>query len=102
MVLKAGTRLKSAVDETEVIVVRAPAGDVDLRCGGAPRLDFADERPAGGTVATGFNGSTLLGKRYAEEEVGIELLCTKPGQGSLSIAEIPLLVKEAKPLPASD
>jgi hypothetical protein len=102
MLLKAGSRLKSAVCDTEVIVVRAPSEDTDLRCGGVAMLDFADERPPGGAVDPAHGGGTLLGKRYADESVGIELLCTKPGDGSLSIAEQPLLVKEAKPLPASD
>ena len=35
MDLKPGTRLASAVCETEVVVVKAPAADVDLRCGGS-------------------------------------------------------------------
>jgi len=30
------------------------------------------------------------------------VLCTKPGDGSLSVGDEPLQVKEAKPLPASD
>jgi hypothetical protein len=43
-----------------------------------------------------------LGKRYADEETGTEVLCTKPGEGSLSIGDVPLPFKDAKPLPASD
>ena len=31
-----------------------------------------------------------------------ELLCVKPGKGSLSVDGVPLVVKDAKPLPASD
>jgi hypothetical protein len=102
MMLKAGSRLKSAVCATEVIVVRAPADDTDLRCGGTAMLAFDAEAPSGLSVDPSHHDGTLLGKRYADEELGIELLCTKPGEGSLSIGETPLLVKEAKPLPASD
>jgi hypothetical protein len=32
----------------------------------------------------------------------LELLCTKPGKGSLADGGQPLALKEAKPLPASD
>ena len=39
MELKPGTRLKSAVDTTEVVVVRPGSGDVDVRCGGVPMGD---------------------------------------------------------------
>ena len=36
MRLKPGTRLRSQVDATEVIVIRAPDGDVVVACGGHP------------------------------------------------------------------
>ena len=49
-----------------------------------------------------FDGGTQLGKRYADEELGLEILCTKGGDGSLSVGETVLDVKGAKPLPASD
>ena len=32
----------------------------------------------------------------------LELLCTKPGEGSLAAGGAPLTLKEAKPLPSSD
>jgi hypothetical protein len=50
----------------------------------------------------GRDGGTQLGKRYTTPEVPLEVLVTKPGAGSLTIADTPLVVKEAKPLPASD
>jgi hypothetical protein len=102
MPLKAGSRLKSAVCETEVIAVRAPGVDVDLRCGGSPMIEFEAERPAGAVISPDFEGGTLLGKRYADEAAGIEVLCTKPGAGSLSVGDVLVPLKEAKPLPASD
>jgi hypothetical protein len=45
---------------------------------------------------------TALGKRYAEEEIGLEILSTKGGKGSLTVGDVRLPLKEAKPLPASD
>ena len=43
-----------------------------------------------------------VGKRYANEEIGLEVLCTKAGTGTLTVNGEVLLPKEAKPLPASD
>ena len=43
-----------------------------------------------------------MGKRYVTEDESLELLCTKPGAGSLAAGEAPLNVKGAKPLPSSD
>jgi hypothetical protein len=45
---------------------------------------------------------TLLGKRYADEDLGLELLCTKGGDGSLSLGDTVIPVKGSKPLPSSD
>jgi hypothetical protein len=102
MAMKAGARLKSAVCDTELIVVRPPASDIDIRCGGEPLVAFdlaqSERRP----ISEGHSGGTLLGKRYSDDDSGIELMCTKPGEGSLSIGDTPLGTKEAKPLPASD
>ena len=101
MQLRAGSRLRSAVDSTEVLVVRAPAEDVDLRCGGHPMIAFDADAP-GGTPAAEHAGGTLLGKRYVGPDGSFELLCTKAGVGSLSVGDVSLELKEAKPLPASD
>ena len=35
-------------------------------------------------------------------DLGVEVLCTQGGAGSLTIGDAPLLVKGAKPLPSSD
>ncbi len=99
--LKAGTRLRSVTDACEVVVVKAPGEPVDLRAGGHPLVAIdAEVTPA--AVEAGFDGGTQLGKRYADEALGLELLCTKAGEGALSIGETLLEVKGAKPLPASD
>jgi hypothetical protein len=50
----------------------------------------------------GQRDGTLLGKRYADEDLGVEVLCTKAGTGTLALDGTPLPIKAAKPLPASD
>ena len=99
--LKAGTRLRSVTDTTEVVVVKTPAEPVDLRCGGRPLVTM-DAEVTPESVEAGFDGGTQLGKRYADEDLGLEILCTKGGDGSLSVGDVVLDVKGAKPLPASD
>lgn len=101
MQLRAGSRLKSTACDTEVIAVKAPSDDIDIRCGGSPMADAGADADKG-DVADGFDGGTQMGKRYVDADDTLELLCTKPGAGSLSIGDSPLELKEAKPLPASD
>lgn len=100
--LKAGTRLKSAVCDTEVMVVRAAADEVSLACGGAEMLALATEKPAGLAPNETFAQGTLVGKRYTDGGERFEFLCTKGGKGSLSIDGEALVVKQAKALPSSD
>ncbi|HVV08031.1 hypothetical protein [Amycolatopsis sp.] len=99
MKLKPGSRLRSQVDGTEIIVVRAPAEDIVVSCGGHPMID-AKEQPAAGLAAAGTGEATKLGKRYTARDM--ELLVTKPGAHGLAADGEPLVLKEAKPLPASD
>jgi hypothetical protein len=101
MQVRAGQRLKSTACDTEVVVVRAPDGDIDVRCGGEPMVPTDEDAPKG-SVQPGFDEGTLLGKRYASDDGGVELLVTKPGKGSLALGTTPLPRKEAKPLPSSD
>lgn len=101
MPLQAGTKLRSAADSTEVIVVRAPSEDVDLRCGGNPML-AAGQANGQLPLDPQFADGTQLGKRYTDETSGLEVLCTKAGPGSLSIGATMLVIKQAKPLPSSD
>ncbi len=100
--LKAGSRLKSTVCDTEVMVVKASGDDADLRCGGAPMVDLGADAPGGQTLADAAAEGTQMGKRYTDEGESIELLCTKPGKGSLGLGDTLLTVKGAKPLPSSD
>ncbi|HEY1706342.1 MAG TPA: hypothetical protein VGG75_42245 [Trebonia sp.] len=103
MKLRTGQMLVSLVDDTTVVVVRAAAGETDITCGG---VSMADSKQAAGaarqTPDSGQLDGTLLGKRYADDDLGLELLVTKPGTGTLAVDGKPLPVKGARPLPASD
>lgn len=99
--IKSGTRLKSQVCETQVIVVKPADSLDDLRAGGVPMVPLDDESTGGAALDPAFASGCVMGKRYVDES-GAEILVTKAGAGSLSIGSAPLAVKEAKPLPASD
>jgi hypothetical protein len=97
--MKAGSKLKSAVCDTEVMVIKA-AGAIVVDCGGMP---LTDERPAKRpAINPALAGGTKIGKRYVNADNSLELLCVKAGQGTLSVNGVALLLKEAKPLPSSD
>jgi hypothetical protein len=98
--VKPGARFRSAVCGVEVIVVKAPAGELDLRCGGEA-MEPADA-PRQSEPAAGGEVVTQVGKRYTDEAGDVEVLVTKSGQSTLSIGDTPLEIKGAKPLPASD
>jgi len=102
MMVTPGLRLSSAVCTTEIIVVRAPAAEVDLRCGGVTLLDHGAGSPGHRVPEPGMDTGTLLGKRYADPDLGLEVLCTKAGSGTLAVGGSPLPVKSATPLPSSD
>lgn len=98
--LKPGAKFQSAVCTTQVIIVKG-SGEVDLRCGGSPMVTTGDS-PIDGTPAAPNSDGTLLGKRYSNDDGTIEVLCTKAGDGSLSVGDSPLAIAQAKSLPASD
>jgi hypothetical protein len=102
MKLRPGQKLRSAVCDAQVVVVKAPADDVELGCGGAPLLDDGQEADSAAVLDPSLGEGPLLGKRYADDELGLELLCTRAGAGALTLDGRPLLVKGAKPLPSSD
>lgn len=101
-VLKPGSRLRSAVCATEVMVIQAPPGEVDVRCGGAPLVALGGAPVPGMSPAPDAATGTQIGKRYVNAASTLELLCTKPGQGTLAEGEVALAIKGAKPLPSSD
>ena len=102
MEIKVGSRWKSAVCATEVIVVRGSGGDSDLRCGGQPMLAHGELRDDGRAPDEGWAQGAPMGKRYANEEAGLEVLVTKAGSGTLSVGAVALPLKDAKALPSSD
>jgi hypothetical protein len=65
-------------------------------------LGAGEAAPAGAELDAGAANGTTLGKRYVSPAGDLELLCTKPGKGSLAVSGTPLVLKEAKPLPSSD
>ena len=102
MVLVPGTRLRSAVDDTEVVVVRAPATSVTLRCGGMPMVTPEQVSTDRAVIDARFADRTTIGKRYLDDASGLEVLCIRAGNGSLSVDLRPLSVRPPKRLPASD
>ena len=101
MLVKPGDHLRSRVCATEVIVVKAPSIDIEIVCGGEP-MTKNEQVPAAAAGSTAAGPGTLLGKRYADQEVGLELLCVKGGSGQISVDGRLLAPREARPLPASD
>ena len=98
---RAGQQLVSAVDSTAVIVIKAPAAECTVTCGGVAMAT------AGGPVTAAapdpaLMAGTQLGKRYVDDADTIQLLCTKAGGGTLALDGNPLQIQAAKPLPASD
>jgi hypothetical protein len=102
MKLRPGQKLHSAVCDAQFVVVKAPSDEVDLGCGGAPLLDDGAAAPDGATLDTSLGDGPQLGKRYADDDLGLELLCTKPGAGAVTANGAVLPLKGAKPLPSSD
>lgn len=43
-----------------------------------------------------------LGRRYVDEKSGIQVLCTKAGEGSLVVDERDMEVQQPRALPSSD
>lgn len=84
------------------MVIRAPAGAaVDIRCGGAP-MALSRDAPAAATLDPDYAQGILVGKRYVDAREQFEFLCTKGGQGGLSLNGELLAIKVAKALPSSD
>jgi hypothetical protein len=100
MRLRPGDQLASAVCATRVVVIRVPADEQPLlECGGRPMVPGpSGMRP----LAGGPNAATLIGKRYVDATETVELLCTSSGTSALTCGGVPMTVKSAKPLPASD
>lgn len=101
MELTAGSRWKSVVCDTEVVIVRPPDAPRNLACGGAAMVPVGSDAPAG-SLDQALADGTQLGKRYTDEGSVVEVLCTKAGRGTLTLDGERLELKGAKPLPSSD
>jgi hypothetical protein len=99
---RAGQQLVSAVDSTSVIVIKAPAAECTVTCGGIAMAAAGGGPVTGAQPDPSLMGGTQIGKRYVDDADSIQLLCTKAGQGTLALDGNPLQIQAAKPLPASD
>ena len=99
--IKNGTRLRSQVCETQVIVVKTSDALDALRCGGAPMILIGQNPATALELDPALADGSLMGKRYVHDTAA-EILVTKAGAGTLSVGSTPLELKEAKPLPESD
>jgi hypothetical protein len=102
MDLKPGTRWASQVSDTEVVVVRGAGSPASLECGGHPMVPQGTEAAAGLSLDSSLAEGSLIGKRYVHGDLGLEVLVTKAGAGTLAIDGVALDLKDAKPLPSSD
>jgi hypothetical protein len=100
MELTIGQRLRSQVCPTEVIVVKPAA--VALTCGGPPMIPLGDTPADGLSADPSLSDGNQLGKRYTSVGEELEVLVTKPGTGTIADGTSPLVLKQAKALPASD
>lgn len=99
--VKSGSRLRSQVCDTQVIVVKSSEALGNLCCGGPPMVALGDDLDCAAVLEPTFADGNVMGKRYIDAD-GAEVLVTKSGIGTLTVGDTPLVLKEAKPLPASD
>ena len=102
MNIKTGMRLKSAVCLTEAVVIKAPSAGENILCGSEPMVQMTDAKPDVAQLLEPQAGHALIGKRYVDEDSGLELLCSKQGFGALGFEGRELILKQPKPLPSSD
>ena len=100
--MKAGLRLKSCVCSTEIMVIRAPAMQADLSCGGVAMVAPTEGAPPEARLDPTQAQGTLIGKRYIDAQNRVEVLCTQGGAGSLMFDGVAMTAKLAKALPSSD
>ena len=99
-IFKAGTKLSSTVCQAQIMILRAPASELEISCGGA--LMQEGEPDSLGDLNPDLADGALVGKRYVDEEESMEFLCTRAGEGTIAVNGTPLTIKQAKQLPSSD
>ena len=100
--MKAGLRLKSCVCSTEIMVIRVPVIQADVRCGGVAMVAPTEAVPPDVRLDPTQAQGTLIGKRYIDAQDRVEVLCTQGGAGSLTFDGVAMTVKQPKALPSSD
>ena len=101
MELKPGMKLAAPGTTTEVVVVRPPSSALTVTCAGVEMVDVAGGAPEG-SAPDAAGEDVLIGKRYLDEDSGLELLCSKAGPGPLAADGREMSVKGAQPLLSSD
>jgi hypothetical protein len=94
-----GSRWRSKGGGVELVVVQPPSAEVGLECDGELR-EFLDSSTPPSPPTSPASAPDI--KRYVNQTYSIEVLCTKPGTGPLSVSEEPMVLKDAEPLPSSD
>lgn len=98
--LKPGLKLKSAICDAEVMIIKAGSAGT-LTCGGVPMLNGAEPSPGAEPDEAHMLGCQI-GKRYITPDETVEVLCVKSGTGALAADGELLLEKSSKKLPSSD
>lgn len=83
----------------EFIVTKG--GNGELRCGDVPMQIRGQEDPNVTVYTTGME-VVQLGKRYRDEQTGIEVLVVKPGPCALNVDGRPMELLQPKVLPSAD
>jgi hypothetical protein len=100
--MKPGIRLRSAVCDTEVIVIKAGAENLVLECGGLPMIEAGMRPGQRSKLDPRLSGGSEVGKRYGDLSRDLEVLCVRSGAGTLALSGRPLPVISARPLPSAD
>jgi hypothetical protein len=100
--MKPGIRLRSAVCDTEVIVIKAGAESLVLECGGSPMVEAGTQPTRRPKLDPRLSGGSEVGKRYGDPARNLEVLCVRAGAGTLTLSGHPLPVISARPLPSAD
>jgi hypothetical protein len=98
-IYKPGIKLSSRVCKTQIMILRIPAVEMEIFCGGLPMV-IGD--PAEFEELQGENNGTLVGKRYTDETETMEFLCTRGREGTIAVSGHKIDIKSAKKLPSSD
>lgn len=83
-----GSRWVSAVDDTEVIILKSDNPGLRLECGGQAMHPKGTERPDGLALKPTMAAGTMAGQYVSA--LGLRVLCVKAGIGTLSVNGVPM------------